>query len=67
MTVNWSDLKKGDRIEVIALQNDPRPLPVGSVGTVEVSTRMGVTVDWDNGSALGLALPEDSHCIRKVA
>lgn len=61
------DLNKGDRVEIVALQDDPRAVPVGTQGTVTHAGRVQVLVDWDNGSDLGLALPEDSHCVRKVA
>jgi hypothetical protein len=58
---------KGDRVEIVALQDDPRAVPVGTQGVVTRSSRVQVLVDWDNGSDLALALPEDSRCVRKVA
>lgn len=58
------ELKVGDRLEVVRLQHDPRPVPVGTRGTVTAVTSMAVAIDWDNGLTLGLALPEDARCYR---
>lgn len=57
-------LKPGDRIELIAMPEDPNPIPRGARGTVTHVNRVGdtfsqVSVDWDNGSALMLSFPPD--------
>jgi hypothetical protein len=66
--VRWQDLKEGDRVEIVQLQNDPGAVPVGQQGTVDAVSRLAVGVDWDDPQyLLSLAMPEDQHCIRKVA
>lgn len=65
--MTYRELNKGDRVEIVALQDDPRAVPVGTQGVVTHTSRVQVLVDWDNGSDLALALPEDSQCVRKVA
>jgi hypothetical protein len=56
-------LKKGDRIRLVSMPQDPDPIPVGSLGTViDVYDHCGwtqVDVDWDNGRALMLTMPDD--------
>jgi len=58
----------GDRIELVRMGPDPDPIPVGSTGTIDfIGTFQGSTqigVDWDNGRALLVILPEDT--IRKI-
>jgi hypothetical protein len=61
-----AELKVGDRVEVVRLQHDPRPVPVGTKGEVIGVSRMAVAIEWDNGMTLGLALPEDARCYRKL-
>lgn len=60
-------LKPGDRIRLISMTNDPDPIPEGSVGTVAAvhdhRDWLQVEIDWDNGRALMLTLPEDSIAI----
>lgn len=57
--------KRGDRIELVSMPNDPNPLPAGTRGTVEDSHHVGmlgftqVSVAWDNGSRLMLSIPPD--------
>jgi hypothetical protein len=56
-------LKKGDRIRLVSMPNDPDPIPVGSLGTV-VGIRdhrdwTQIDVDWDSGRTLMLTLPND--------
>jgi hypothetical protein len=56
-------LKKGDRIRLVSMPQDPDPIPVGSLGTV-VAVRdqrewTQVDVDWDNGRTLMLTIPDD--------
>ena len=57
-------LKKGDRIRLVSMPQDPDPIPVGSLGTVVAVHNhrdwIQVEVDWDNGRKLMLSLPEDS-------
>ena len=55
-------LKKGDRIRLVSMPQDPDPIPVGSLGTVvEVHEHLDwtqVDVDWDNGRSLSIgAIP----------
>ena len=51
---------KGTRIEVISMGEDPRPIPSGTRGTVEVVDDMAtVHCTFDNGRYLGLAYGED--------
>ena len=56
-------LKKGDRIRLLSMPQDPDPIPVGSLGTVvavhEHHDWMQVDVDWDNGRTLMLTMPDD--------
>lgn len=53
----------GDRIRLIAMPQDPDPIPTGSLGTVVAVHRHSdwsqIDVDWDNGRALMLSLPDD--------
>ena len=53
----------GDRIRLIAIPEDPDPIPPGTTGTVTAVRNYGtwsqVDVDWDNGRKLMLAVPPD--------
>lgn len=59
--------KPGDRIRVLAMPDDPDPIPTGAVGTVIGVASHGdgenawhqVDVEWDNGRSLMLTLPPD--------
>lgn len=55
--------RPGDRIRLIAMPEDPDPIPPGSTGTVTAvrqhRTWAQVDVDWDNGRKLMLAVPPD--------
>lgn len=59
--------KPGDRIRLLAMPDDPDPIPIGEVGTVIEVTRHGdgknawhqVDVEWDHGRSLMLTLPPD--------
>jgi hypothetical protein len=59
--------KSGDRIRLVAMPDDPDPIPIGEVGTVIEVTRHGdgrnawhqVDVEWDHGRSLMLTLPPD--------
>ncbi len=57
-------LKKGDRIELISMEDDPDPFAPGARGTVKFVARIDshfsqVDVDWDNGRTLALSFPPD--------
>lgn len=62
-----TSLKKGDRIRLLSMPQDPDPIPVGSLGTVATVRSYHnwtqVDVDWDNGRTLMLTLPHDSVAI----
>lgn len=55
-------VKKGDRIRLLSMSNDPCPIPVGTEGTVTFVTDMKsfqagafqIGVSWDNGRTLSL-------------
>jgi hypothetical protein len=57
----------GDRIRLVAMQDDPDPIPVGQVGTVVGVSRHGsgkdewfqIDVSWDDGRTLMLSSPPD--------
>ena len=51
---------KGTRIEVISMENDPRPIAPGTKGTVEFVDSIGtIHCTFDNGRSLGLIPGED--------
>ena len=58
----------GDRIRMVAMHDDPDPIPVGQVGTVVGLRRHGrgkdewfqIDVSWDNGRTLMLVSPPDA-------
>lgn len=60
-------LRAGDRIRLVAMTNDPDPMPTGETGTVASVHRHGegreawfqVDVSWDNGRTLMLVSPPD--------
>ncbi len=58
-----TQLKKGDRIRLVSMPQDPDPIPVGSLGTVvavyDHHDWTQVDVDWDSGRSLMLTMPED--------
>ena len=57
----------GDRIRLVAMPDDPHPVPSGATGTVTSVKQQGtgrdawlqVEVDWDNGRKLMLTIPPD--------
>mgnify|MGYP006271067963 CR=1 FL=1 len=60
-------VKKGDRIRLVHMPNDPDPIPPGTEGTVtdvlplhfhEKETQ--ILVRWDNGRSLSCICPPDS-------
>lgn len=52
-------MKVGDRIKLIEMKNDPRPIESGSEGTIRHIGGGVINVDWDNGRSLGLVIGED--------
>lgn len=58
----------GQRIELVAMADDPDPIPIGTRGTVRNATRVGgrdgflqIDVAWDNGRTLMLTVPPDRY------
>jgi hypothetical protein len=55
--------KPGDRIRLLAMPDDPDPIPPGTMGTVTAVRPYGtwaqVDVAWDNGRTLMLVVPPD--------
>ena len=59
--------RNGDRIRLLAMPQDPDPLPPGTLGTVRTATQHGsgpdawlqIDVEWDNGRNLMLTTPPD--------
>ena len=57
----------GDRIRLVAMPDDPDPVPPGTAGTVRCARKCGsgrdarfqVDVEWDNGRKLMLSVPPD--------
>ena len=53
----------GDRIRLVAMSDDPDPIPPGTTGTVTAVRQHGtwsqVDVAWDNGRRLMLSVPPD--------
>jgi hypothetical protein len=53
----------GDRIRLLAMTDDPDPIPPGTTGTVTAVRQHGtwsqVDVAWDNGRKLMLVVPPD--------
>jgi hypothetical protein len=61
-------VREGDRIELVSMPDDPDPILPGTQGTVTWDGGMvtmfdrpyqQVSVKWDNGRTLGLAIPPD--------
>jgi hypothetical protein len=56
---------EGIRIRLLAMPDDPAPVPVGTLGTVvggsDLHDFVQVWVKWDNGSNLSLSLPPDRY------
>ena len=59
-------MKVGDRIELLAMPDDPCPIEPGSLGTVTAMQELNfgkrntqVSVEWDNGRKLMLVIPPD--------
>ena len=62
------DFSVGDRVELVRMGPDPRPIEPGATGTVSfVNTTVDmsqISVDWDNGRRLMVCPPEDE--IKKI-
>lgn len=56
---------KGDRVELVKMDDPHVTIPVGTKGTVcSVDDIATIHVNWDNGSSLGVAYGED--IVRKI-
>ncbi|UEM11941.1 DUF4314 domain-containing protein [Bradyrhizobium barranii subsp. barranii] len=56
--------RSGDRIRLIAMIDDPAPIPPGTEGTVNgeptfFEDSWNVPVRWDNGRTLSMVVPPD--------
>lgn len=58
--------RKGDRIRLLSMTDDPDPIQVGQLGTVVSVSRHGgndawhhIDVAWDNGRTLMIVSPPD--------
>lgn len=59
--------KKGDRVKLVFMPNDPDPIPAGTEGVVLDVQQMDwghdkfsqVSVQWDNGRSLSCVVPPD--------
>jgi hypothetical protein len=66
--------RKGDRIRLLAMSDDPDPIQVGQLGTVVSVTPHGggkdawhqIDIAWDNGRTLMLVSPPDQFEIVRV-
>ena len=73
-TTRIAPCKEGDRIELIAMPNDPDPIPAGAQGTVAmdpvwVQDSWQVVVTWDGNvkRSLSLCVPPDVFRILPAA
>lgn len=63
--------KRGDRIRLLSMHDDPDPVQVGQTGMVVRVARHGggkdvwfqIDVSWDNGRSLMLVSPPDEFAI----
>ena len=63
--------RQNDRVRLVAMYDDPDPIPVGELGTVVSVSRHGgekdvwhqIDVAWDNGRTLMLVSPPDEFDI----
>lgn len=57
--------RPGDRIRLVAMDDDPNPIPTGTMGVVTTVDQHGagrdawaqIDVDWENGRTLMLSVP----------
>jgi hypothetical protein len=62
-----TSIHPGDRIRLIAMPDDPNPIPPGTTGTIKSVKQHGagrdawvqVEVEWDTGRKLMLSVPPD--------
>lgn len=51
---------RGARVELVRMDDDPRPIPVGTKGTVQgVDDTGSIMVAWDNGRGLHVLYGKD--------
>lgn len=56
------DVIPGQRVRLIKMLNDPRPVMPGETGTVDSIDDIGtIHVNWDSGRRLGLVPDEDLY------
>jgi len=69
------EVKPGDRIRLVAMPNDPDPVPTGSVGTVQYvlcdsqsqpKHMDQIQMTWDSGRTLNLAPEVDRYEIDRT-
>lgn len=53
----------GKRIQVLGMVDEPRPIEIGSFGTITWNGGGIINVDWDNGRKLGLVIGHDTFII----
>ena len=59
-----SKYKKGTKIQLIKMHNDPQPIPEGTKGIVDFVDDIGtIHMIWENGSGLGLVVGTDEFKI----
>jgi hypothetical protein len=62
--MNLFEPKKGERIELIEMVDDPNPIEPGTKGTISKIDSIGqIHVDWDNGRTLALLPGVDKYKI----
>jgi hypothetical protein len=53
----------GKRVELISMNDDPRPIETGTQGTIRHVGGGVINVCWDNGRNLGLIIGLDEYKI----
>lgn len=66
---NVLEIKKGERVRLVYMPEDPDPIPVGTEGTVALVSEIPFTeqgqpqtqfiIRWDNGRSLSCVCPPD--------